>query len=49
MLKPGDKIILCGFGGGLTWGAHALEWDMATPEISENVPAENEDITDLEV
>ena len=25
-LKPGDKIVLCGFGGGLTWGAIYLEW-----------------------
>ena len=33
MLKPGDKIVLCGFGGGLTWGAHALSWQLPTPEI----------------
>ena len=26
MLKPGDKIVLCGFGGGLTWGSVYLEW-----------------------
>lgn len=26
MLKKGDKIVLCGFGGGLTWGAQLLEW-----------------------
>jgi 3-oxoacyl-[acyl-carrier-protein] synthase-3 len=25
-LKRGDKIVLCGFGGGLTWGAILLEW-----------------------
>lgn len=25
-LKAGDKIILSGFGGGLTWGAVLLEW-----------------------
>lgn len=25
-LKPGDKIILSGFGGGLTWGATLMEW-----------------------
>ncbi|MDE5864818.1 MAG: ketoacyl-ACP synthase III, partial [Lachnospiraceae bacterium] len=25
-LKPGDKLVLCGFGGGLTWGAQALVW-----------------------
>ncbi len=26
MLNPGDKIVLCGFGGGLTWGSVYLEW-----------------------
>lgn len=25
-LKPGDKVVLCGFGGGLTWGSMLLEW-----------------------
>lgn len=25
-LKPGDKIVLAGFGAGLTWGAALLEW-----------------------
>ncbi len=26
LLEPGDKIILSGFGGGLTWGATLVEW-----------------------
>ena len=26
LLKKGDKIVLAGFGGGLTWGACVLEW-----------------------
>ncbi|MDC7219192.1 MAG: ketoacyl-ACP synthase III [Spirochaetales bacterium] len=26
LLKKGDKIVLCGFGGGLTYGAILLEW-----------------------
>lgn len=26
-LSQGDKIVLCGFGGGLTWGAILLEWE----------------------
>lgn len=26
LLKQGDKIVLCGFGGGLTWGTAVLEW-----------------------
>lgn len=25
-LKPGDKVILSGFGGGLTWGSMFLQW-----------------------
>ena len=25
-LKPGDKLILAGFGAGLTWGAALLTW-----------------------
>lgn len=27
MLKKGDKMILVGFGGGLTWGSILLEWN----------------------
>lgn len=25
-IKKGDKVILCGFGGGLTWGASLINW-----------------------
>jgi 3-oxoacyl-[acyl-carrier-protein] synthase-3 len=25
-LQPGDRVVLCGFGGGLSWGAALLEW-----------------------
>jgi 3-oxoacyl-[acyl-carrier-protein] synthase III len=25
-LEPGSRILLCGFGGGLSWGAALLEW-----------------------
>ena len=32
MLSPGQKIVLCGFGGGLTWGAQLMEWGMETPK-----------------
>ena len=35
MLAPGQKIVLCGFGGGLTWGAQLMEWGMETPEVIE--------------
>lgn len=25
-LQPGSRVVLCGFGGGLSWGAALLEW-----------------------
>jgi 3-oxoacyl-[acyl-carrier-protein] synthase III len=25
-LRPGARVSLCGFGGGLSWGAALLEW-----------------------
>jgi 3-oxoacyl-[acyl-carrier-protein] synthase-3 len=25
-IKSGDKVLLAGFGSGLTWGAGLLEW-----------------------
>jgi 3-oxoacyl-[acyl-carrier-protein] synthase-3 len=25
-LKPGARVVMCGFGGGLSWGAALLEW-----------------------
>lgn len=28
MLKDGDKIVMSGFGAGMTWGAVLLEWEM---------------------
>ena len=28
MLKNGDKIVMSGFGAGMTWGAVLLEWNM---------------------
>ena len=28
-LKPGEKLVLAGFGGGLTWGAAVTEWRKA--------------------
>jgi 3-oxoacyl-[acyl-carrier-protein] synthase-3 len=27
-IKKGDKLILVGFGAGLTWGANLLEWNL---------------------
>ncbi len=31
-VKPGDKIVLVGFGGGLTWGALTAEWTGPLPD-----------------
>jgi hypothetical protein len=30
-VKAGDKLVLVGFGTGLTWAAAALEWGMPIP------------------
>ena len=30
-IKPGDKLVMVGFGGGLTWGAMAAEWTGPLP------------------
>jgi 3-oxoacyl-[acyl-carrier-protein] synthase-3 len=30
-VKSGDKIVFVGFGGGLTWGALAVEWTGPIP------------------
>jgi len=34
LIKPGDKIVLVGFGAGLTWGALSLEWVEPDRKIS---------------
>lgn len=33
-LKPDDNIILVGFGGGFTWGASLIKWDVTPPQVS---------------
>jgi hypothetical protein len=25
-MREGDRVVLCGFGGGLSWGSMVLEW-----------------------
>lgn len=30
-IKPNDRIVFVGFGGGLTWGAIAAQWDVTPP------------------
>lgn len=33
-LAPDDNVVFVGFGGGLTWGASLLKWDVTPPEIA---------------
>ncbi len=33
-LKPDDNIIFVGFGGGLTWAASLLKWNVTPPQVS---------------
>lgn len=32
-LRPDDNLVFVGFGGGLTWGATVLKWDVTPPEV----------------
>jgi 3-oxoacyl-[acyl-carrier-protein] synthase-3 len=33
-IEPGDRLVMVGFGAGLTWGALALEWMAPEPTVS---------------
>jgi 3-oxoacyl-[acyl-carrier-protein] synthase-3 len=33
-LEPDDNVIFVGFGGGLTWAASVVKWDVTPPEVS---------------
>jgi len=33
-VRPNDRLVFVGFGGGLTWGAIAVHWDVTPPEVS---------------
>lgn len=33
-LRPDDNVIFVGFGGGLTWGASVVKWDVTPVEVS---------------
>lgn len=33
-IKPNDKVVMVGFGGGLTWGAALIEWDVTPTPAS---------------
>ncbi len=33
-LKPDDNVVFVGFGGGLTWGASVVKWDVSPQEVS---------------
>ncbi len=34
LLKPDDNVVFVGFGGGLTWGASVVKWDVTPPAVS---------------
>jgi 3-oxoacyl-[acyl-carrier-protein] synthase-3 len=33
-LKPDDNVVFVGFGGGLTWAASVVKWDVTPPDVS---------------
>ncbi len=34
MLQPDDNVVFVGFGGGLSWGASVLKWDVTPQDMS---------------
>jgi 3-oxoacyl-[acyl-carrier-protein] synthase-3 len=34
-LQPDNNVVFVGFGGGLTWGASVVKWDVTPPEVDE--------------
>ncbi len=34
LLKPDDNVVFVGFGGGLTWAASVIKWDVTPPQVS---------------
>ena len=34
-LKPDNNVVFVGFGGGLTWGASVVKWDVTPPDMEE--------------
>lgn len=34
LLKPDDNVVFVGFGGGLTWAASVVKWNVTPPKIS---------------
>lgn len=34
LLQPDDNVVFVGFGGGLTWAASVVKWDVRPPDIS---------------
>jgi 3-oxoacyl-[acyl-carrier-protein] synthase-3 len=33
-LQPDDHVVFVGFGGGLTWAAAVVKWNVTSPEVS---------------
>jgi len=33
-LRPDDNVVFVGFGGGLTWAASVVKWDVTPPQVS---------------
>jgi len=37
-IKPNDRLIFIGFGGGLTWGTMVIQWDGVTSKATRGLP-----------
>ena len=34
LLRPDDNVVFVGFGGGLSWAASAIKWDVTPPDVT---------------
>jgi 3-oxoacyl-[acyl-carrier-protein] synthase-3 len=39
-VKPGDKLVMCGFGAGLAWGTTIMRWTAVDQRLPQNLKAE---------
>jgi hypothetical protein len=37
-IKPNDRLVFVGFGGGLTWGAMVVQWEGVQPRVKPGLP-----------
>lgn len=49
LLRPGDTLLMVGFGAGLTWAAGAIQWSLATATLGSRSESSQPELTAAEV